>query len=74
MNEMKIKLYRHTIKQTECLWDSIEGCVIDNIITYYQTAWNSVYAYFPKNGNEVIKIEEKEVVIENEQDNTRITK
>lgn len=53
---MKIKLYRHTIKDVEKLPN-------DEIITYYQTEWSSISTYIPSKDSYIVKTEVKEVYI-----------
>ena len=52
-----IKLYRHTIKHVEYLPEHLGP----DIITYYQTEWDSVMYIIPGDNKEVVLIEEKEI-------------
>ena len=57
---MIIKLYRHTIRQREHLPD---GTYID---IYDQTDWSSIRNRIPGRDKTVVKIEEKEIEVEDE--------
>ena len=51
-------MYRHTVKDTEPLSDGTD------LVTYYQTNWDSIANYIPRKGRKVVKTEEKEVEVE----------
>lgn len=53
-----IKLYRHTIENTEWISDD------DKIVTYRQTEWQSISSYIPRVNEDIVLIEEKIIEID----------
>lgn len=54
----KIKLYRFTVRHTEYLPPHLGP----DVVTYYQTRWDSVHLV-PSENKEIVKIEEKEIEV-----------